>query len=61
MCHVLHVSGAHYALVEDTNVHEELIESDILLGEGAYEVVILQPSDSQHGGAIQLRVVQAIQ
>ena len=58
---VLHVGGAHDALVEDGDIHEEFVERHILLGERADQIVKLQSGDRQHGLAVELGVVQTIQ
>src|SRR5207248_4736296 len=58
---VLHVGGAHDALVEDGDVHKKLVEGDILLSEGADEVVILQSGDRQNWGLVEFGVVEAVE
>ena len=60
MRHVFHVRRAHHALVEDANIHEELVEGNILLREGADQVVKLQAGDGENGGAIELRVIESV-
>ena len=58
---ILDVIGAHDALVEDGDVHEELVELDVLLGEGADQVVIVHAGDREHGLAVELGVVEAVE
>ena len=58
--HILHVRGAHDALVEYADIHKKLVERDILLGEGADQVVILEAGDGQNGGAVELGIVEAV-
>src|SRR5207248_6598454 len=58
---VFHVGGAHDAFVEDGDIHKKLVEGDILLGEGADEVVILQSGNGQHRRLVELGVVKAIE
>ena len=59
--HILHVSRAHHAFVVDRDVHEELVQRDVLLGGGANQVVKLQAGDGQHGLRVQFGVVEAIE
>ena len=58
---VFHVGRAHDALVEDGDVHEELVERDVLLRIGADQVVKLQAGDRQHRLAVELGVVESVQ
>ena len=58
---VLDMGRAHDARVVDGDVHEQLVELDVLLGEGVDQVVVLQPGDRQHRLAVELGVVEAVQ
>ncbi|HEX3943765.1 MAG TPA: hypothetical protein VHW69_06740 [Rhizomicrobium sp.] len=58
---ILHVRGAHYAFVVYADVHEELVERDVLLGVGADEVVELHAGDGENGLAVHFGVVEAVQ
>jgi hypothetical protein len=59
--HVFHMRRPHNAGVVDTNIHEQLVELDVLLGVGVHKVVILQASDGEHGRAVELGVVEPVQ
>ena len=59
--YVFHMSGAHDTGVVDANVLENLVEFDVLLCEGADQVVIRQPCNCEHGGAIELCVIESVQ
>src|SRR5438874_3781872 len=51
----------HDPFVENCNVHEELIERNVLLGISPNQIVKLQASNGQHGLAIELGIVESIQ
>src|SRR3979490_858729 len=51
----------HDAGVVDTDIHEQLVELDVLLGVGVHEVVILQTGDGEHGRAVELGVIEPVQ
>src|SRR5205823_2781413 len=49
------------ALVVDGHVHEDLVELDVLLSEGADQVVVGHAGDGEDRCAVHLGVVQAVQ
>ena len=51
---------SHDALVVNSDIHEQLVERDILLGVGADEVMKLQAGNGQHRLTIQFGVIQSI-
>jgi len=55
------VSWTHDALVEDANVHEQFVESDVLLRVGANKIVKLETCNREHRLVIKLRVVETVQ
>lgn len=59
--YTLHVRAIHDALVVSGDVDKELVESDILLGEGTDQVTVLQTGDGENRSAVQLRVIETIQ
>ncbi len=56
-----HVGAAHDALVVDGDILVELVEGDILLGEGADEVGVLHAGDGEDGLAVHFGVVEAVE
>ena len=58
---VLDVRGTHDARVVLADVYEEAVELDVLLRVGADQVVIGQSGDREHGLAVELGVVEAVQ
>ena len=58
---VVHVGRTHDPLVERGDVHEELVEIDILLVVHADQVVESMSRNCEHGLAIALRVIQTVQ
>src|SRR3546814_6717809 len=52
---------SHDARVVHADVHEELVQLDILLGVGIKEVMELQAGDREHRNAVELRVVKAVE
>jgi len=56
-----YVGATHDPLVEMSHVDEQLVECDVLLGERAYEVAVLQTSDSQNRRMVHLRIIETIQ
>jgi len=59
--YVLDVGRAHDARIVDTDVHVELVELDVLLRVGLDQVVKLQARDGEHGLAVELGVVEAVE
>ena len=59
--HVLHMGRAHDAVVVDADVLKQLVELDILLRQGADQVVVLQARDGEHRLAIELGVVKTVE
>jgi hypothetical protein len=59
--HVLHMRGAHDALIELRHIGEHFVELHVLLRIGADEVVVLQAGDGEHGLAVELGVVKPVQ
>src|SRR6185437_14650580 len=59
--HVDDVGGSHDALVVDGDIHVELVEVHILLVAGADEVVEGVAGDGEHGLAVALGVVEAVE
>jgi len=55
------VGGTHHSRVVDGDVHEQPVEIDVLLGMGVDEVVVGVPRHREHGLAVELRVVEAVQ
>ena len=51
----------HEAFVVDGDVHEELVDRDVLLGEGPDQIMERQARDRQNRLPVELRVVEAIQ
>jgi hypothetical protein len=58
---IFNVSWPHDALIKDTNIHEQLVERDVLLRVCANEIVILKASNREHRLVVELRVVKSIQ
>src|SRR2546423_818109 len=58
---VFDVRCAHYPGVVPADVNKKLIELDILLRKGVNQVVILQSSQSQDWGPVELCVVQTVE
>src|SRR5690606_40127722 len=58
---ILHVGAAHDPGVVYRNVHEQLVQFDILLRSGGDEVVVLQAGYGEDRRTVQLRVVKAVQ
>jgi len=58
---VFNVRRSHDARVVNADVHEQLVELDILLGVGVHEVMILQAGDGEHWRAVELGVVEPVQ
>ena len=58
---VLDMCRPHDSRVVLRDIHEELVELDVLLREGADEVVKGHPRDRQHRLAVEFRVVQPVQ
>jgi hypothetical protein len=58
---VFDMACAHDSGVVDGNIHEHLIQLDILLSMRLNEIVILQPRDREHRLPVQLRIVKTIQ
>src|SRR5947209_15421926 len=58
---VFYMSRAHHALVVNRNVHEELIEGDVLLRARANQIVKLQSSDGYDWLMVELGIVEAAQ
>src|SRR3546814_4928050 len=59
--YVFHMGWSHDARVVHADVHEELVQLDILLGVGIKEVMELQAGDREHRNAVELRVVKAVE
>ena len=59
--HVVHVRGAHDALVELGDIHEELVEIDVLLVMRADEIVESVPRDREYRLPIALGIVEPIE
>jgi hypothetical protein len=59
--HVFHVIRPHDSFVVFADIHEHLVEIDVLLGPGADQVVEGVASDGQDGLAVVLGVVQAVE
>ena len=55
------VRRSHHALVVGGDVHEQLVEIDVLLIMRADQIVERVPRDRQHGLAVALRVVETVQ
>src|SRR5919109_4660743 len=51
----------HHARIVNGNVHIELIEFDILLGECAEQVVKLKSGDSEHRLPIKLGIIKPVE
>src|SRR5690349_14339562 len=58
---ILNMRRPHYTGVVNADVHEQLVELDILLGVGMQEVVELQTRDRKHWLTIELGVVEPVQ
>ena len=58
---VFHMRRPHDAGVVDTDIHEQLVELDVLLGVGVHEIMILQAGDGEHGRAIEFGVIKSVQ
>src|SRR5437588_4439445 len=58
---VLYMCRSHNAFVKNGDIHEELVESDILLSQRANEIVKLKSGDRQYWLVIELGIVQTIQ
>ena len=58
---VLDVRRAHDARAVGRDVGEQLRQVDVLLREGVDEIVVRQPRDRDHGGLVELGVVQAVE
>ena len=56
-----HVPCAHHLLVVDGNILEERQQIDFLLIARAEQVVVRLAGDRKNRGAVELRVVQAVQ
>src|ERR1035441_6602004 len=50
----LYMSAIHHTLIEDGDIYEEFVESNILLGQCANQITVLQPGNRQHRRSIQL-------
>ena len=59
--HVDRVRSAHHALVEDRNIHEQLVQVDVLLVVHADQIAEGVSGDGQHRLLIALRVVESVQ
>jgi hypothetical protein len=55
------MSGAHDALVVNRHVDKQPIERDVLLCVRTNQIMELKASDSQHGLAVQLGVVETVE
>src|SRR5438552_16528946 len=58
---VFDMCRSHDARVVLRDVHEQLVELDVLLRVGADEVVKWHPGDREHRLSVELRVVEAVQ
>ncbi len=56
-----HVRSTHDAVVVTGDVHEELVEFDVLLGEAVREIGVLHAGDGEHGLLIHFGVVEAVE
>jgi hypothetical protein len=54
------VSGAHNALVVNTDVLKKFVKLHVLLRVGSNQIMKLHASDGQHRLAIQLRIVETV-
>ena len=54
------MGGTHDVLVENRDIHEELVESHVLLGIGPDQVVKLQSGDREYGLTVKFRIVEAV-
>jgi hypothetical protein len=59
--HVLHVRRSHDALAVDRDVGEDAVEIDVLLREGADQIVKVMPGDRENRLPVELRVIQPVQ
>src|SRR5438270_10397185 len=59
--HVFNMGWTHYACVVSSHIHEETIESYVLLGKGVTQVVIWQSSDGQYRLTIEFGVIKPIE
>ena len=58
---VFHVGWTHDPLVENCDIHEELVESHVLLGVGSDQVMELQPSDREHRLSVEFCVIEPVE
>src|SRR5262252_8746523 len=58
---VLDMRRAHNAFVEHGDIHEELVEGDILLGVCTDKIVKLKTGDRQYWLSVELGIVEPIQ
>ena len=58
---VLYMVRSHDARVVHRDIHKNFVELDVLLRMSVYEIVILQSRERENRGAIELRIVEAIQ
>src|SRR3954449_11252202 len=59
--HVFNMGWTHYTRVVSSHIHEETVQSYVLLGKGVTQIVIWQPSDGQYRLAIELGVIKSIE
>lgn len=59
--HILHVCGAHHPHIVEGDVHEKLVHFDILLSEGADQVVKGHAGERQNRLTIHLGVIETVE
>src|SRR5665213_12381 len=59
--HVVHVRRSHDALIERRDVHEQLVEVDVLLVVHAYQIVKRVARNGEHRLAIALGIVESVE
>ena len=55
------MGGPHHPRVVDGDVLEDLVEVEVLLGEGVDQIVIMMSGDGEHRLAVHLGVIEAVE
>src|SRR6185437_9822279 len=61
ICDVFNVSWPHYALIEYRDIHEKLVEFNILLGKRPNEVMELKAGDREHRLVVEPGIIESVQ
>jgi hypothetical protein len=59
--HRLHVRSAHHPLVVTSDIHEDLVQLDVLLRKRARHIAVLHPGNCQNRLLVHLRVIKPVQ